>query len=71
MHGPGIGEADAFFEIIKGQHLRMLAGWFHNDAHWWHEYMDGLLESLGYTLQDLPAKFDKKARETFMDYFGL
>lgn len=55
-------EAEGFFDE-KG---KMLQGWHGNDANWRGEYMDPLLEKLGYeVVYSSDPKLKKKLKKAF------
>ena len=68
--GDNVGEADGFFEVVGGE-LELVDCWSTNDAHWRHEYMNGILKWAGVDLQKLPAKYLAEAEKLLEKTWGL
>lgn len=61
-----LGEYEAFFDDNK----KFLAGWSLNDAQWRDEYMDGLMQALGYEVVIVPADKEDEYKTLVLKEIG-
>lgn len=69
FEGEGLGEAEAFYEIVKGK-VEFVTGWFMNDAMWREEYMSGLISHFGGKIERLPKQHHITAAKLMCDAYG-
>lgn len=59
-----VGTSDGENQFVFDEKLKLIDGWFSNDANYRHEYMNGFMEKLGITVERrLPA--DANAEDMF------
>lgn len=69
FEGEGLGEAEAFYEIVNGK-VEYVTGWFLNDAMWRDEYMSGLISHFGGEIERLPEKHHVAAAKLMCEAYG-